>query len=173
MLSSSMKDLSIRFAIVAVAITCLDYGTAQSHDKDTTNGSPSKQEQKWKMTAMGELGAHDGSSLSLRSYTKKDGKTVTIVHGDFSSDAEAIEELNHAVKAANKIVDRQSLKDDNGKTVGERILAVFMQNEPKEELQSVLWTEGSTFWDVSSPSLSVTLEWEKKISRYVPKPQSN
>lgn len=127
-------------------------------------GSPPPKNTSWKVVAMGDMEAHDGTPFSFTSYKAPDGATVTVISGDFSSVEEATAELDFQKKEAQKVIKEEAICGKNGAVIGRRIVTLLEKTQAQAALAQVAWTEGVTFYLIASPSLEIALEWEKNHS---------
>ena len=72
---------------------------------------------------MGELNARDGTPLSFRGYKSKDGVTVTIISGRFSSSDRANAEVRAQMNEARFIISKESKANSRGKVNHQRVVA--------------------------------------------------
>ena len=122
----------------------------------------SAEKKKWHVAGMGELQAPDGTPLSFTAYKSADGVSVTVIHGTFTSEVRAVQELDRAVKKAEKIVNEGPSRDSLGNAVGRRAI-MLVRNEPSSALETaILWTNGPSFYEVLSPSEPVAIYWETR-----------
>jgi len=138
---------------------------AQLLDRGQSEHSHPKTQREWTLTGMGEMDAHDGTELGFVTYTNRGGIGVTTISGTFDSDEQAVAEVNHRIKDAKKGIEHSFLQDESGKTVGERVVVVFLGKSPEPDVHAVLWTNGRDFYEVASRSLSLALEREKKLTK--------
>ena len=102
------------------------------------------------------------------SYVFYDGMKLAFSRARFDS-AEAAERcFQSELQQASKIVERELLFDEaHEKVVGERVVAIFPPNEySKTALASVVSLEGDRIFEIVSPSLKRTLNFEKERRKY-------
>jgi hypothetical protein len=165
MLLSKTQIFLMRCLVLGLAMAFPSCMAAQSLDRGDSEKTVPKTGKKWKLTGMGEMKTHDGSELDFVAYQNQDGASVTIIRGNFDSDKQSASELHDVIKNAKKVIEQSFRKDESGKIVGERVVAVLIQTDPAADLQAVLWTEGPKYYEIVSDSLSLALECEKKLSQ--------
>ena len=101
-----------------------------------------------------------GVPFSFTSFTSSDGVAYFQWSETHRSPGAAHRTLAQALSRSIKIIKRESLLDETGRRVGERIVATFPARS-RYGSAAVLWTEGSTFGYVSAPSLENLLDSEK------------
>ena len=102
------------------------------------------------------------------SYVFYDGMKLSSSRARFDS-AEAAERcFQSELQQASRIVEREILFDEaHEKVVGERVVAIFPPNEyTKTEWASVMSLDGDRIFEVTSPSLRRTLNFEKERRKY-------
>ena len=102
------------------------------------------------------------------SYVFYDGMKLAFSRARFES-AEAAERcFQSELQQANRIVEREILFDEaHEKVVGERVVAIFPPNEyAKTGWASVISLDGDRIFEVTSPSLRRTLNFEKESRKY-------
>jgi len=161
----------MRTFMISFGISLLLYGPSQHTNNceiqpNATNApsspSPSAEKKKWHIAGMGELQAPDGTPLSFTAYKSADGVPVTVIYGTFSSEMRAFQELDRAVKKAEKIVNEGPSQDSLGNAVGKRAV-ILVRNEPSSALETaILWTNGRFFHEVLSPLEPIAIYWEKR-----------
>ncbi|HET6841654.1 MAG TPA: hypothetical protein VFK06_08195 [Candidatus Angelobacter sp.] len=133
---------------------CLQTGASDGEVRGRQKGC-------WRLTAMGELEASDGTNLSFSTYVTPDGIFITIIRGDFQSAESAEQELNVRVKTAFRVIERDTNTDIFGERRGQR--AVLAQTEASaQETLSVAWTDGNHYWEMASGSMPLLKTLEKK-----------
>lgn len=169
MLLSKTQIFLMRCLVPGLAMAFPLCMAAQLADRGLPEKPVPKTHKEWTFAGMGEITAHDGTELDFVAYTNRDGIGVTIIRGDFYSEKQSAAELRDDIKSAKKIIEQSFRKDETGKTIGERVVAVLVQTDPAEDLQVVIWTDGSKYYEIVSDSLSVALECEKKLLQPTPK----
>jgi hypothetical protein len=104
----------------------------------------------------------------LSSYVFYDGMKLAFSSASFDS-AEAAERcFQSELQMASKIIEREVLFDEaHEKVVGERVVAIFPPNEyTKTGWTSVMSLDGDRIFEITSPSLRRTLNFEKKMRKY-------
>jgi hypothetical protein len=161
-----MRAFTISFGIGLLLHGPLQYASSGQIRPNSTNStsspSPVAEKNKWRVAGMGELQASDGTPLSFTTYKSADGVPVTVIYGTFSSEMRAAQELDSAVKNAEKIVNEGPSRDSLGNAVGKRAV-LLVRNEPSNASETaILWTNGQSFYEVLSPSQPVAIYWEKR-----------
>ena len=102
------------------------------------------------------------------SYVFYDGMKLDSSRASFESDEAAERCFRSELKQASKIVERELLFDEaHEKVVGERVVAIFPPNEySKTEWASIVSLEGDRIFEIVSPSLKRTLNFEKERRKY-------
>ena len=102
------------------------------------------------------------------SYVFYDGMKLAFSRSRFDS-AEAAERcFQSELQQASKIVEREILFDEaREKVVGERVVAIFPPNEyTKTEWASVMSLDSDRIFEITSPSLRRTVNFEKERRKY-------
>ncbi|HLN98462.1 MAG TPA: hypothetical protein VK208_08385 [Pyrinomonadaceae bacterium] len=107
----------------------------------------------------------EGIQFSYHLYKSSDGVGVATTVENRASPVRANKALQRRIKRAVKIIERGPKLDNNGQRIGERVVAVFAADGSKNEQAAVLWTDGSQFYYIESPSLKHALGFEKKFYR--------
>ena len=85
----------------------------------------------------------------------------------YSSPAQANGELYQKLKNALRIIERGPNLDENGRRIGEKVVAIFpfynadKLPDPNRTIASVLWTNKNNFGSIESASMENVLEFEK------------
>ncbi len=137
-------------------------------EQDTTNKpeiKPSQAATEFKELTSVKGTTKDGAPYSAQIYESPDGVKVSVTRENRDSSAGASKALNKRIKEAVEIVEQADKMDEKGQRVGERVVATFAKSDSSEKEVAVLWTNGAQFYYIQSPSLPVTLEFEKKFYR--------
>ncbi len=105
-----------------------------------------------------------GGNFASQSYESSYGVRVSFSQEGYSSSERAREAFEEKLKNAVSILERNR-KYVYGLQMGERIVGVFAYSEPKEQVSSIIWLEGSVLYTISSPSLRHALAFERNKSR--------
>ena len=98
----------------------------------------------------------DGFETFLSEYQYSDGTYVHQLSTFYKSTERAHEELQKRVRQAASIVSRETVLDEKGRQIGERVVATFTpQNESAAPSVELLWTEHGRF--VIQKRLSLSL----------------
>ncbi len=102
------------------------------------------------------------------SYVFYDGMKLAFSRAKFDSSEAAEHCFQSELQNASKIVEREPLFDEaHGKVVGERVVAIFQPNEyTKTGWASVMSLDGDRIFEITSPSLQRTLNFEKERRKY-------
>ena len=107
----------------------------------------------------------DGNRYCYQLYRSSDSIGVSVTSENHNSPAEANKALQKELEQAVKIIEREPKLDEQGQSVGERVVASLPSNDPDKPQAFVLWSDGSSFYQISSFSLRHVLELEKRYSR--------
>lgn len=133
----------------------------------TQQDVPKELEIEFKPTMMGELLDEDGQHLGFSRYTASDGTQLTALYNWFFGAQGAQEYFDKQLAKAAEVIDRQKKQNSAGKVVGERA-QILKRLGPDKTLPAVLWTDGLTFHEIYSLSLSSILQLEKGYRYTVP-----
>jgi hypothetical protein len=140
--------------------------TIQKSNAEEGRHENNRVREKLKSVWAGDGRASDGTLLELNSYETTGGIHVGVTRGKFSSPAAAQNELDLWAKHATKIMLREVRKDSSGQPIGVRAFGVFPSAKAHEEYNAVLWTDGGTYYWVSSPSLELALQIEEELNNH-------
>jgi hypothetical protein len=116
--------------------------------------------------SQGDVLDEGGRRLALTGYRATDGVLVTNVHGIFDSPSEADSYFEKETAKAMKVVRRGLKKNRKGDSVGRRAEVLYPPSPPNTKaVPAVLWTDGTSYYVLISPSLPDILSLEKKWSR--------
>jgi len=135
---------------------CTENLSAERHSSAT------KQREALQHVGMGESTAGDGTHLSFTVYVMPDCTTVTITHGDFTTEQNAVRELNRQVTAASAVAEQGPHKDFFGQTLGQRAVISLNATSNAAGAAAVIWTEANHYNEIRSSSLEVALSLEKR-----------
>src|SRR5258708_19261125 len=124
-----------------------------------------KDNKDWKVVSVGELEAHDGTSLSFRTYKMSSGVTVTTLDGEFPSPPLSLAELTFQLTQAKVVIEEGVKKDICGNAVGQRIVASMSGTETEPPFTAIIWTDGSFLREIMTSSLETALKFEKHAIR--------
>ena len=97
----------------------------------------------------------------ITGYEAPDGVMISESLAPFSSASRAKRELQKRLKDAASIIERGAKYDDNGREIGERVMALFNSKEEGKKVAILLWTEKDDMYEVESFSISHILEFEQ------------
>jgi hypothetical protein len=100
-----------------------------------------------------------------KEFRAEDGEHVNLTRVNLTSPEAVGADLELALKTAIKIIDREFNKDENGNTVGERIVARIGSAVPHEEVFAIIYTEGYTYEQITSNSLMDAWDFEFTLVR--------
>lgn len=118
-----------------------------------------------------ESGSHasgiaDGYSACWSNFSSSDGKTFFRTSIYYQSPTRAHRELQKYLKKAVEVIKREPIFDEQGRRVGEKVVATFAPYEGSPIASAkLLWADGSDFGYIESSSLSNILEYEKDYKR--------
>ena len=104
----------------------------------------------------------DGIWFSLTKLVADDGSLAYNIVIPFDSVTRADGELRQRSKLATKIVRTSPQIDKQGKTVGQRLLALYPGAAPGIPIVKLSWTIGSTYFEINSNSMANVLELERQ-----------
>jgi hypothetical protein len=98
-------------------------------------------------------------------FTSSSGQRIDIFGRSFVSRAAAANHLKCRMKNAQKIISQNSLYDDGGKIIGERIIISALDPEGFQatgrEYIELMWTYDTSFHSVTGDSVKAVLAFEK------------
>jgi hypothetical protein len=103
----------------------------------------------------------------ITGYEAPDGVIISESCAPFRSPSEAKRGLRERLKYAISILERGAKYNDNGRKVGERVVALFNSKEAGKRVVLVLWTEKEDMYEVESYSLSHAVEFERTRHHYI------
>lgn len=86
------------------------------------------------------------------------GSEEIILSHEFTS-AEQTQYLFQSNLIAAKLIEQGSKLNEQGRKIGERAIIVFPY-DGENEVARIFWTDGSDFWFIQAPSLSLAQEFE-------------
>jgi hypothetical protein len=104
----------------------------------------------------------DGIWYSATKFEAPDGSVAYNLVIPFESISRAEEELRTRVKLARKIVRHDPQIDKDGRTVGQRVLALYPGSTADISIIKLSWTIGSTYFEINSKSMANVLELERQ-----------
>ena len=115
---------------------------------------------RFRVRGSGALGLHNGRLGGFTTMRASDCVDVASVDEDEGSPAQAVAEMEKRIRGAVRIVEKGSIRDEQGELVGER--AVLVQEGPKAEIIS-LRNGASRLYVIESRSLAHALAYEELI----------
>ena len=159
--------LALSFAGLGIGFSNCDPRRSSKTMESGNRPSDMKQDQasQFRELSSGKGTTKDGAPFSTQTYESKDGVKVLVMRENRDSPERASRRLQERTKEAVEIVERDTKMDEKGQRVGDRVVATFAKSDSSEKEVAVLWTNGAQFYYIQSPSLPVTLEFEKKFYR--------
>lgn len=162
--SKIMKRFAFYIFYIAVFFSALVFGTAITFIWN---------DQYWEF-AVGSFGkcVNAGEGLSggggFSSYVFYDGMKLAFSRARFDSTKAAERCFQSQLRYASRVVEKEILFDEaREKIVGERVIVIFPPNEyTKTEWTSVISLDDDSIFEITSPSLRRTLNFEKKSRKY-------
>ena len=74
-------------------------------------------------------------------------------------------ELQKRLRKATEIVSRETVFNEGGQEIGEKIVALFSPNDPENSPVTLIWTENEKLYQVEGASLHNILEYRKDFRR--------
>lgn len=153
----------ILLCVLVAGSSGFSQGKSDPSPTPTLPGSAESHKRKWRVSGMGDLESYDGEALSFTAYKSSDGSTATVIHAEFSSEARATAEFDHALGNANKIVSQGPLSNAKGDTVGRRATIFVASAKPGAVDTAIVWTDKRRFVEIVSPSKTAAEEWEMRF----------
>jgi hypothetical protein len=98
--------------------------------------------------------------------SSSDGMNFSLKRVSYHSSKRAYRELQKNLKQAIEVITREPTFDEQGRQIGEQVLATFEPYEGSSVVSArLLWTDDSDFGYVESSSLENILEYEKDHGR--------
>ena len=118
---------------------------------------------RFQLTVMADGTCSDSKGLNMSAYTfaTSDGPQVRRSACYFKSTERSLTELHNQLRRASQIIELGDWKDNDGKILGERALALYSDKESGKVLAAVLLRRDTRLFEVSSPCLRNALEFEK------------
>ncbi len=110
----------------------------------------------------------EGTPLGFRTYDGSEGNKVWVTYGVFPSVDSAKNQFQVWLKPARKVLKRGLKRNETGKVVGQRAVAVLAASGQQEELPTIVWTNGRRCYWVQSTSLASALQFEERIDQQRP-----
>src|SRR4029077_2568692 len=136
-------------------------GGTSSSESNATEGRIFPKEI-YTLVSLGNGRAGDRTMLDIRLYKSSDGTNVTTVHGHFKSISGARDEFHSRIDGATKIIERGPKKGFLGHDVGERCVIVLPPTKSSTEHTAVVWTNGMDYYEISSRSMRLIIDMEKR-----------
>jgi hypothetical protein len=159
-----------RFAWVALVFTALEIGSvvsgrAQATGLVSTSGresiaAPEKFNALFKLRSMGQTEQY-GIRFRFENYEASDGVSLTFYCLENGDQAQAIEAFTQKINHAFRVVKSSKKTGKNGMVVGETADILDSSTKSTPPVRAVIWTDGTTFYEIASRFLEHLLEFEK------------
>jgi hypothetical protein len=116
----------------------------------------------FKLQRMSDGVRADGRWFHTHTYLSSDGQKVSFTYITFDSDAAAAGEIDRVIHGASKVLERGLRKNEEGKTIGERVVALFVTKDPPKAIAKLIRTNDQFYCEVDSESLQEVLEFERR-----------
>jgi hypothetical protein len=116
-----------------------------------------------KMVTIGERIMSSGRHGAFRVYAASDGTTATVSYASFETLRAAVAQIRLWRKSAKKIIRSEKKKNQMGKIIGERVLAVANDAKTGKEMFLIIRRDSLTCYIIDSLSLPVAEQVEKLI----------
>jgi len=120
---------------------------------------------KFQEVSAGKGTTKGGAPFSTQAFETEDGTRVSVFRENWDSPQRADEELEIRIKDSLEIIERGPRASERRGHRGERVVARFTKNSASEPGITILWTDGQQLFSISSSSLTVALEFEKRFHR--------
>jgi hypothetical protein len=163
--TAGSRTLQFRLALGANAFA--RSGAEPRHQISTSNGS-SNEITFTPSSFASALDKYDGAFTGWRAYTASTGEMLGVTLRTFDDMKSLTAYVNWHLRKGTRILDRKARLNSNGTRIGERILIVRNIMGPdnfNRTYTSLIWTDGTTFHQITGPSVSVqtVLAMEKWI----------
>jgi hypothetical protein len=138
--------------------------TVNANDQGSSPESAPKM--KFETGGMGELEpkpGDNGVSFSLMGFVAPDGHVATYEYGSFASPARARQKFDQEISKASVLRTRTAIRDESGTIVGQRAEIISLTDTPRKTAPSIIWTVGSTFYEIISSSSQDNLALERNV----------
>jgi hypothetical protein len=115
-----------------------------------TKGPQNTKQLQFKILLAGEMVGEDKAHLAITNYQASDGVGITVIHGKFPSTAAAQEYMEKVLARAVKVSERGEKKDEAGKVVGKRAVAIVPTGNPDKPFPAIVVTYGPDFYEIES-----------------------
>lgn len=124
--------------------------------------APTKQERAVVYGVDGDGISEDGNRTSFTYEEFSDGTSLDQRSVYYNSPKRATQELQKRLQDAEEIVKRETVFDEKGRQIGEKVIATFAPYKGSSAIWAeLLWTEGARFISQKHSSLQSILEMEK------------
>lgn len=103
----------------------------------------------------------DGGGFVSRRYTSTYFVKLWFSSAKYQSSQKANELFAIAVGSAVKVIERRPKYNRHGSLVGQRAVAILLDDEKNEEYSSVFWTDGPLLYSIDSRSMTHVLQFEQ------------
>ena len=142
-------------ALPAPALNCRSTAISQMQEQG--------RDMEFKSLSAGSGRKRDGTRFSFALYESADRTGISATTEKYRTPNAAKRALRKKMEHAVKVVETGTKLNQDGKRKGERAVAMFAPEGTYRAQATVLWTDGSDFHYIQSPSLQRALEFEKKF----------
>lgn len=155
----------IELVLFAASLTTLTPTVLNFRPAAITRMQASSREIVFKSLSAGSGKRRDGTPFSFALYESSDHIGVSATTEKYRSSVAAKRELRRKLDHATKLIESGPKLNEDGRRVGERVVAMFAPEGTAMAQATVLWTDGPDFHYIQSPSLPHALKFEKKYYR--------
>ncbi len=120
----------------------------------------------FKEIGLGEPVSKDGAKMMMiRGYQASDGVRLSVVSGEFESSSEANDYFEKEIGKALKVLKRGDKTDSSERVEGRRAEVELTTYTPTGSAPAVVWTAGSLFYEIVSPSMADNIKLEKLFTK--------
>ena len=157
-------------ALALIVILCCDPRVRCQSAAPTGQGSSTDTDHKGHLTfkeiGLAEPYVKNGAKMMMiRGYAASDGARLTVISGVFNSPSDADDHFEKEIAQSLKVLIREDKKDKNGHVVGHRAEAVIPTYISAGSSPAVIWTSGSSYYEIVSPSMADNQELEKLFTQ--------
>jgi hypothetical protein len=107
--------------------------------------------------------AEDGTVLSMQLFEGPNGVRVAFTQGKFATIERAKKEAADAKKDTKQIIEQKPVTDSSGIVIGGRVVTLFDNAVTHKEFTAIFWTEGPSYYWISSSSKSAAFDFEERV----------
>jgi hypothetical protein len=101
-----------------------------------------------------------GTGFGEELYEPETNVSVAVISENFSSPERVKSELRTRLRHAVTIFERGPKIDDNGRPVGERVVAMMSPCRSSKMEANIFWTQGDTLTTIEAPSFRYAIAYE-------------